>query len=72
MIIKNIIVKFFNLKILLFLAGSSLETQTITVQCKVTESLQQPLRYANILAVPVADNIDVIFAITNQEGNYKS
>ena len=49
----------------------ALQAQTITLQGKVSDSLQQPLQYANILAVPVADNIDVTFAITNQDGNYK-
>lgn len=58
-------------KILLFLAGFSLQAQTITQQGKVSDSLQQPLQYVNILAVPNADDFEVTFAITNQDGNYK-
>ena len=57
--------------ILVMSISVALQAQTITLQGKVSDSLQQPLQYANILAVPVADNIDVTFAITNQDGNYK-
>ncbi len=65
MLIKHLVL------ILVMSISVALQAQTITLQCKVSDSLQQPLQYANILAVPVADNIDVTFAITNQDGNYK-
>ncbi|MBD3863152.1 carboxypeptidase-like regulatory domain-containing protein [Olleya marilimosa] len=65
MLIKHLVL------ILVMSISVALQAQTITLQGKVSDSLQQPLQYANILAVPVADNIDVTFAITNQEGNYK-
>lgn len=49
----------------------TLQAQTITLQGKVTDSLHQPLEYANILAVPSADNVSVTYAITNAKGHYK-
>jgi hypothetical protein len=61
----------FNVVIFLLLtAGFSLQAQTITIQGKVLDSLQQPLQYANLLAVPSADGVEVTFAITNQDGVY--
>ena len=58
--------------ILLFSAGfSSLHAQQIIVQGNVTDSLQKPLAYANILAIPNSDIVDISFAITEENGNYK-
>ncbi len=48
-----------------------LQAQQIIVQGKVTDSLQNPLAYANILAIPKSDAIDISFAITEGNGNYK-
>ncbi|WMI68833.1 carboxypeptidase-like regulatory domain-containing protein [Mangrovimonas sp. YM274] len=62
---------FLNLKILLLLAGFSLHAQTVVVSGKVTDSLLQPLGYANILAIPDADNQEVRFAISEENGQYK-
>ncbi|PKG52053.1 hypothetical protein [Olleya sp. 1-3] len=58
--------------ILILTAGFSLQAQTITIKGKVLDSLQQPLQYANLLAVSVSEVCAVTFAIANQEGNYKS
>lgn len=67
---QNVVI--IHLKILLiFLAGFSSFAQTIIVSGKVTDSLQQPLGYANILAIPNSDNISVSFAITENNGSYK-
>jgi len=58
--------------ILLFLAGfSSSHTQQLLISGKVTDTLQNPLPYANILAIPKADDQDVKFAVTEKDGNYK-
>ena len=59
--------------ILLFLFGffSESQAQQITVSGKVTDSLQQPLSYANILAIPKVDTQDIRFAITEDNGSYK-
>lgn len=46
-------------------------SQQIQVQGKVTDSLQNPLPYANILAIPKADDQDITFAITEQDGSYR-
>ena len=56
---------------LLVLAGFSSYAQTIEVTGHVTDSLQKPLEYANLLAVPNADNVEVRFAITDSKGHYK-
>ncbi|REG89621.1 TonB-dependent receptor [Winogradskyella sediminis] len=45
--------------------------QQIKVQGKVTDSIQNPLAYANILAIPETDDIEVRFAITDNDGGYK-
>lgn len=60
----------FYLKILLYLAGFSTFGQ-IVVSGKLTDSIQIPLSYANILAIPQSDSEDVRFAVTEENGNYK-
>lgn len=63
----------YTILILLLLAGfSSLSyAQQILVSGKVTDSIQTPLAYANILAIPKADNQEIKFAITETDGSYK-
>ncbi|QXP77383.1 carboxypeptidase-like regulatory domain-containing protein [Winogradskyella sp. HaHa_3_26] len=58
---------------LLFLAGFSsfINAQQIKVSGKVSDTLQNPLSYSNILAIPKADDQDVKFAITENDGSYK-
>ena len=46
-------------------------SQQITIQGKVTDSLQSPLAYANILAIPESDDFNIAFAITDDKGLYK-
>ena len=45
--------------------------QQIVVSGKVTDSVQNPLAFANILAIPESDTEDVKFAITENNGIYK-
>jgi hypothetical protein len=45
--------------------------QQILISGKVTDTLQNPLPYANILAIPQADDQEVKFAITENDGSYK-
>jgi hypothetical protein len=45
--------------------------QQIQVSGKITDSLQNPLPYANILAMPKANDQEVKFAITKNNGSYK-
>ncbi|MBU2928094.1 carboxypeptidase-like regulatory domain-containing protein [Winogradskyella psychrotolerans] len=61
------------LKILLLLAGFSslINAQQIQVSGKVSDTLQNPLSYANILAIPKSDDQDIKFAITEKDGSYK-
>jgi len=44
--------------------------QTIKVTGKVTDSLKQPLEYANVFAVPIDKNNSISYAITNLKGAY--
>lgn len=58
---------------LLILTGFffNINAQNIVVVGNVTDSLQNPLGYANILAIPEADDQEVRFAISEDNGNYK-
>jgi hypothetical protein len=64
-------IRYLIIKILLLLAGFSSFSQNIIIYGKVTDSLQSHLAYANILAIPQADNQDIKFAITENNGSYK-
>lgn len=44
--------------------------QQVKVSGKVSDTLQNPLAYANILAIPESDNEDIRFAITDDYGSY--
>lgn len=44
--------------------------QRTTLKGTVTDSLQKPLLYANILAFPDNDDEETAFAITDEKGNY--
>lgn len=58
------------LKVLLLLSGCSVFSQNITINGQVTDSLNNPLEYANILAIPELENKEIRFAITDSKGNY--
>lgn len=60
-----------NYLILLTLAGFSSFSQTIEVTGKVTDSLQNPLEYTNLLVIPDANDVNIRFAITDGKGEYK-
>ena len=57
--------------VLLSLFSTIAHAQNVTVTGSIKDSLQNPLEYANILAVPEAENADVRFAITNNKGVYE-
>lgn len=59
------------LKVLLFLVGLSSYGQQVMISGQVMDSLQNPLAYVNILAMPEADEEVVRFAITENNGSYK-
>lgn len=66
--------RFFSKCVILFFYLSfplHLLSQTIVVSGKVNDTLQQPLAYANILAIPNANDQEVRFAITQDDGSYK-
>lgn len=46
-------------------------SQQIIVSGKVTDTLKNPLGYANILAVPKAEDLQLKFAVTEDDGSYK-
>lgn len=43
----------------------------IIIDGKVTDSLYAPLQYANILAIPKSENLELKFAVTDNQGSYK-
>ena len=45
-------------------------TQQITYSGKVSDTLQNPLQYANILAIPESKDLEITFAVTDANGNY--
>lgn len=47
------------------------QAQTMIVIGKVIDSLQTPLSYTNILAIPESNTEDIKFAITQENGNYR-
>ncbi len=66
-ILKNILL------VLLLITGLfsvGITAQTIKVTGKVTDSINNPLEYANVFAVPIDKNVNISYAITNEKGNY--
>lgn len=55
----------------LFTGFFSLQSQTITVRGKVIDSINNPLEYANVFAVPNEKDANIAYAIANNKGNYK-
>ncbi len=72
MIIKILKPKLIYIVILLTLTGFfSVSAQQIQLQGTVTDSLQNPLAFANLLAVPQDEGTSMAFAITNDKGLYE-
>ncbi|MEM6965389.1 MAG: carboxypeptidase-like regulatory domain-containing protein [Bacteroidota bacterium] len=67
----------YSLKILafcIFFFSSSLSksiAQNFTLSGTVKDSLGTPIEYANVIAKPLNPNLELAFAITNQNGKYK-
>ena len=57
--------------VLLFTLTFSVNSQNVSITGTITDSKENTLEYANILAVPIQKNQEVKFAITNKNGNYK-
>ncbi len=58
--------------ILFFQAGFfSLFAQQITLRGKITDTLNNPLEYANVLAIPQTEDNTIEFSICNQKGEYQ-
>jgi len=63
---------FFIVQLMLIIGlSSSSHSQQIQISGKVTDTTQNPLPYANILAIPEANDEDIRFAITETNGSYK-
>lgn len=60
-------------KLFLFILfiSAPLYTQNIYVTGKITDTLQNPLEYANLLAIPNAESQTVKFAISKHNGQFK-
>jgi len=50
---------------------NSLFAQTHLLSGVVTDSLKVPLAFANVLVKPDSFDVDMAFAITDQQGRYK-
>ncbi|MBB4118476.1 hypothetical protein GGR32_000750 [Mesonia hippocampi] len=60
------------LVILFLLAGCfAIYGQEASLQGKVTDTLQEPIAYANLIATPLEENQNITFAISDAEGRYK-
>ena len=66
-ILKNILLV---LLIITGLFSVGIAAQTVKVTGKVTDSINNPLEYANVFAVPIDKNVNISYAITNEKGNY--
>tara|TARA_R100000306_G_scaffold8101_5_gene10766 strand:- start:5227 stop:7920 length:2694 start_codon:yes stop_codon:yes gene_type:complete len=45
--------------------------QEQSLEGKVLDTLQQPLEYANVLAIPASQELNIQFSITDEIGNYR-
>lgn len=64
-------IRFICVIILFFITGFfSLSAQQVVLSGAVTDSLQEPLPNANLLAIPTNESVKMQFAITNQNGQY--
>ncbi|QXP72990.1 carboxypeptidase-like regulatory domain-containing protein [Tenacibaculum sp. AHE15PA] len=57
--------------LLVFIAGSFCNAQTVIFKGTVKDSLQNPLSYANIIAKPKDVTKNMSFAITDEQGRYR-
>lgn len=58
--------------ILFFITGFSvLHAQNLQLYGRVLDTIKNPLPYTNIIATPIAENLNIAFAITDTEGRYK-
>jgi len=55
----------------IFVGFFSLQSQTITIKGKVIDSINNPLEYANVFAVPKEKDNSIAYSIANEKGNYK-
>ncbi len=62
---------FFTILLILVGFSSLAHAQQLLMSGKVTDTIQNPLPYANILAIPAADDQEIRFAITEKDGSYK-
>jgi len=71
--LKKNVLKIALTKFLLFILVlyNPINAQQILVSGKISDSLQNPLAYTNILAIPNNDTVDIRFAITEDNGSYK-
>ncbi|WP_246296703.1 carboxypeptidase-like regulatory domain-containing protein [Winogradskyella vidalii] len=68
---KVVMLKYFFVIFYIFILKSYCNAQQVQVQGQITDSLQKPLPYANILAIPETDDQEMKFAITENNGSFK-
>jgi len=57
--------------ILLFAGFFSIQAQDIKIIGTISDTINQPLQNANVLAIPASQNQQIKFSITNEQGEYK-
>jgi len=67
----NHLLKLFCLPILFLTGFLTLNGQEIALKGKIMDTLNRPLEYANVLALPESEGEAVVFSITDENGSYK-
>ncbi len=49
----------------------SVSAQEVTLSGSIKDTLNKPLEFANVLAIPKSDSLTIVFSITDLKGNYK-
>lgn len=57
--------------LILLFATLGVYSQKVSVNGVITDSIGTPLTYANVIAKPISQDIDMGFSITNENGNYE-
>ncbi len=63
--------KLLSIRLFILTGFFSIQAQQLRLEGQVIDTLQQPLEYANVLAIPRSPALDIAFSISDEAGNYK-
>lgn len=63
--------KYIGLLIIFFSLLNYISAQNRMLEGVITDSLQNPIAFANVIAKPANPNLDLAFSLTNEKGNYQ-